>query len=115
MATEPVQVISLCAQWCGTCRDWQPVVAAVATAHPQLQWRWLDIEDEAALLGDLEVETLPTLLVGRGSDVLFYGPVLPKVELLTRLLATLTQAGHPAARVDDEVAGLWQRLRQPTA
>ncbi len=114
MATEPFHIISLCAQWCGTCRDWQPVVDAVAAAHPKMHWRWLDIEDDAALLGDLDVETLPTLLVGRGGDVLFYGPVLPKVELLTRLLSTLTEPGYPVPRVDSDVAALWQRLR-PTA
>lgn len=111
MATEPLHVISLCAQWCGTCRDWRPVVDTVAAAHPQLHWRWLDIEDDASLMGDLEVETLPALLVARGSDVLFYGPVLPKVELLTRLLSTLTEAGHPPARVDGDVVALWHRLR----
>jgi thioredoxin 1 len=114
LATEPFHIISLCAQWCGTCRDWQPVVDAVAAAHPQMSWRWLDIEDDAALLGDLDVETLPTLLVGRGSDVLFYGPVLPKVELLTRLLSTLMEPGYPVPRVDGDVAALWLRLR-PTA
>lgn len=83
----------------------------VARAQPLLRWRWLDIEDEAALLGDLDVETLPTVLVGRGDRVLFFGPVLPRVELLTRLLETLGEPDHPGAPVDDEVAELWRRLR----
>lgn len=87
----------------------------VAAAHTQLRWRWLDIEDEAELLGDLDVETLPTVLVGRGDQVLFFGPVLPRVELLTRLLETLSDPEHPAARADDEVTALWQRLRPATA
>ena len=105
-----MEVICLCAQWCGTCRDWQPVMDETARAHPQLRWRWLDIEDEADLLGDLDVETLPTLLVGRGEQVLFYGPVLPKVELLNRLIETLATQER-AAVVDDEVAALWKRMR----
>lgn len=88
---------------------------AVASAHPQLRWRWLDIEDEAALIGDLDVETLPTVLVGRGDQVLFFGPVLPRVELLTRLLDALAEQAFPAPGVDDDVMALWQRLRrQPT-
>jgi len=87
----------------------------VARTQPQLRWRWLDIEDEAALLGDLDVETLPTVLVGQGDRVLFFGPVLPRVELLTRLLETLGEPDHPAAPVDDEVAELWQRLRATSA
>lgn len=111
MAADPLHVVSLCAQWCGTCRDWKPVIDEAASSLPHLRWRWLDIEDEAALLGDLDVETLPTVLVGRGHRVLFFGPVLPRVELLTRLLETLSEPEHPAAQVDDEVAELWQRLR----
>lgn len=111
MAADTLHVISLCAQWCGTCRDWKPVIDEVASTLPHLRWRWLDIEDEAALLGDLNVETLPTVLVGRGDQVLFFGPVLPRVELLTRLLGTLSEPEHAAPRVDDEVATLWQRLR----
>lgn len=111
MAIEPLHVITLCAQWCGTCRDWRPVVDAVAAGQPQLHWRWLDIEDEADVIGDLEVDTLPTLLVARGGDVLFYGPVLPRVELLTRLLGSLAEPVSPAAGTGDEARALWQRLR----
>lgn len=87
----------------------------VASAHPQLRWRWLDIEDEAALMGDLDIETLPTVLVGRGDQVLFFGPVLPRVELLTRLLEALNQQENPAANVEDDVTALWRRLRQQPA
>jgi thioredoxin 1 len=114
LAADTLHVVCLCAQWCGTCRDWRAVMDEVAGLHPQVQWRWLDIEDEAVLLGELDVETLPTVLVARGPHVLFYGPVLPRAELLTRLIESLSEAGHPAARVDDEVAALWQRLRLPS-
>lgn len=87
------------------------MVDAVALAHPDVRWRWLDIEDEADLLGDLDVETLPTLLVGRGDRVLFYGPVLPKAELLSRLIESLVTREKAASGVDPDAAALWQRLR----
>ena len=35
------------------------------------------------------------------------------LELLTRLLSTLTEPGYPVPRVDSDVAALWQRLRAP--
>lgn len=110
MAAE-LHVVCLCAQWCGTCRDWQPLMDQVAQSHPQMGWRWLDIEDDAELLDDLDVETLPTLLVARGDQVLFYGPVLPKLELLSRLLETFTIQSQGDASITDEVMALWQRLR----
>ena len=102
-------VVSLCAQWCGVCRDWRPVLDQLAGSHPQVAWRWLDIEDEADLLDDLDVETFPTLLVARGPEVLFFGPTLPQAEGLARLLASLRDA-PPAAGVPTAARALWHRL-----
>ncbi len=87
---------------------------ALAASRPGVRWRWLDIEDEADLLGDLDVETLPTLLVGRGDQVLFYGPVLPKVDMLSRLIDALATQERAASGIDADVAALWQRLRNTT-
>lgn len=83
-------VITLCAAWCGTCRDFAPGFQAVAAKHPRLLFRWLDIEDEAAALGDLDVESFPTLLIGgRDGAVRFAGPVLPQPAQIERLLRSL--------------------------
>jgi len=82
-------VICLCAQWCNTCRDYRTVFDQVATAHPALVFRWLDIEDEADTLGDVDVETFPTLVIGDARTVRFAGPILPQVGHLTRLLRSL--------------------------
>lgn len=102
-------VVNLCAQWCGVCRDWQPVIEQASATHPQVHWRWMDIEDEADLLDDLDVETFPTLLVARGAEVLFYGPTLPQPERLARLLESL-QLAPPAAGVPEAAQALWRRL-----
>ena len=82
-------VACLCADWCGTCRDYRPVFDQVTAAHPGIRFLWLDIEDDAALVGDLDIDTFPTVLVGEGERLLFAGPVLPQVAALTRLLAAL--------------------------
>jgi len=82
-------VICLCADWCGTCRDYRAVFDQAAAAHPALAFRWLDIEDEADALGDVDVETFPTLLIGDARVVRFAGPVLPQAGHLARLLRSL--------------------------
>lgn len=86
----PAAVVCLCAAWCGTCGDYRAVFDQAAAAHPRTVFRWLDIEDEADLLGDADVETFPTLLVGDSTArVRFAGPVLPQAGQLTRLLHSL--------------------------
>ncbi|MCZ2495323.1 thioredoxin [Xylophilus sp. Kf1] len=99
-------VVSLCAEWCGVCRDWRATFEGVARRHGHGHFRWLDIEDESDVVGDLDVETFPTILVARGGRVLFLGPVLPQAALFDRLLSSL--------QADDaeipETAALLQRL-----
>lgn len=85
-------VICLCAGWCDTCRDYRAAFDEAAAAHPALAFRWLDIEDEAAALGDVDVETFPTLLIGDARALRFAGPVLPQAGHLARLLQSLGYA-----------------------
>ena len=89
-------VIGFCAQWCGVCREWRSAFDAVQVAHAQDSFAWIDVEDEAGLMGDIDVETFPTLLVGRVGKVLFFGAVLPGAERLERLLTGLDPAGADA-------------------
>ena len=82
-------VICLCADWCGLCRDYRAVLQQVAARYPDSQFAWLDIEDQAELVGDMDIETFPTLLVADEDGVLFLGTLTPHVETLSRLLASL--------------------------
>jgi thiol-disulfide isomerase/thioredoxin len=85
-----VAVVCLCADWCGTCRDFQTGFEQVAASLPQAALRWVDVEDEADVLGDTDIETFPTLLIGgRDGVVRFAGPVLPQPGQIARLLQSL--------------------------
>ena len=83
-------VVCLCADWCGTCREYAQVFEALQQALPAHRYRWIDIEDEADALGDIDVETFPTLVIGgRDGAVRFAGPVLPQPGQIARLLQSL--------------------------
>lgn len=88
-------VICLCADWCGLCRDYKEVFAQVEALHPLSRFVWLDIEDEADWIGDIDVETFPTVLIAEGLDMRFFGPVTPQLQTLSRLLDSLEQASSP--------------------
>ena len=83
-----LDVVCLCADWCGTCREYAQVFEALQQALPAHHYRWIDIEDEADALGDLDIDTFPTLVVGAGA-VQFAGPVLPQAGQIERLLKSL--------------------------
>ena len=78
-------IACLCADWCGTCRDYRAVLEAFAREHRQARCVWIDIEDHADALGsELDVENFPTLLVLRGGAPRFFGTVLPHASTLRR-------------------------------
>lgn len=103
-------VACLCAEWCGTCRDYQALLGAEAQGYPDTAFVWIDIEAQSELVGDLDVETFPTLLVLDGAKVLFFGPVLPGVDPLRRLLRALHDHGGQPVPVDEDVVLLAERL-----
>ena len=108
-------VIALCAQWCNVCRDWRSTFDEVAHARPDMNFAWVDVEDEDESMGDVDIETFPTVLVGRGDEALFLGPVQPAAAQLTRLLASLKHAQTDEALsrppVSSEAGPLLARLQ----
>jgi thiol-disulfide isomerase/thioredoxin len=82
-------VTCLCAEWCDVCREYRDGFVALAPKFPQARFEWLDVEDDAEEVGDVEIENFPTIEVKRGETVLFHGVMLPKHEHLRRLLEEL--------------------------
>ena len=102
-------VICLCADWCGTCRGWRQELAAQARLHPGVAFSWVDIEDEADAVGDVDIETFPTLLIAQGDTPRFLGPVLPHASAIGRLLESL-RADERSIALPAEAGPLLQRL-----
>ena len=109
----PALVACLCAQWCLTCGTYRSVFEALAAEMPQVRFVWVDIEDEADLVDPIEVENFPTLLIGVGSELRFFGTVMPHAETLKRMVQTQL-ATAPASAPDPEVRALLQRLQART-
>lgn len=105
-------VACLCAAWCGVCREWLPLFTEQARAHPHMRFAWVDVEDEDEAMGDVDIETFPTLLVARGDEVLFLGPIPPSATQFTRMLATLQAQPQPAPGLPADAGALLQRLRR---
>lgn len=115
VADDRVTVACLCAGWCGTCTTYRDTLATVAQEHPQLQFAWIDIEDDSDALGDaaLDIENFPTLMLLRGGRPLFHGTVLPHAATLKRMLEALADgslAAGDAAQVPQAMAAAVWRL-----
>jgi len=116
----PVDVACLCAAWCRLCEDYRAVLESLADEFDRtsvaVRWHWVDIEDEADLLGELDVETFPTIIVADADHVRFVGPVAPQRETLRRLLRAMVIDAAPSGPwpavnriVEAVAAGMHQR------
>jgi len=92
-------VICLCAEWCDSCCAYRKEFDARAALTGDAVHAWVDIEDESDWLGDIDIETFPTLLVLCDGEPLFYGPVLPYIDLVDRTLKSLQPSASPALKL----------------
>ena len=102
-------VACLCAQWCGTCRDYRPLFDQLQAEFAAAQFVWIDIEDEADLVDPVEVDNFPTLLVVADGQARFFGTLLPHIDTLRRILQTQLSAER-ASSVAPEAQALAQRV-----
>jgi thioredoxin 1 len=116
MPAAPIHVACLCAAWCRLCDDYAPVLQHVAgeliAAGVALQCHWIDIEDEAELLGDFDVETFSTLVVLDAQSVRFAGPLTPQADTLRRVLRATLQDIAPGPERAEPIEAFARRLRQ---
>jgi thioredoxin 1 len=106
-------VACLCAAWCDTCNGYRAGFDAWSARHPDKCFVWIDIEDQADIMGDIDVDNFPTLLIQRGNTVAFFGTVQPDHGLAERLLmAQVAQMdaadakSHVPASIEQE---MWQK------
>lgn len=111
-STAPLLIAGLCAQWCGTCREYQPLFEQEAHGFAgRADFIWVDVEDHAEVMGPIDVENFPTLLIARDDQVLFFGTVMPHARTLARLVQSALD-GDLKPVPDVSLTGLPQRVRE---
>jgi thioredoxin reductase (NADPH) len=106
-------VIALCAAWCRICGEFADGFDRLARERPDALFLWLDIEDDSAVVGDIEVENFPTLAVYRDGMPAHFGISLPQEAVVRRVLEALATAERSTAAADlPEVETLLQRVRE---
>ncbi len=113
LADRELLVVALCAAWCDTCAEFFEAFEVLAREHDGATFVWLDIEDDASIVGDIDVENFPTLAIFRNGRPQHFGVSLPQAGVVRRVLASLTAASS-AIEVDDAVRRLPRTLARRT-
>ncbi|MCD6026512.1 MAG: thioredoxin [Solimicrobium sp.] len=117
-----VIVACLCAAWCDVCTRYRTQFELFAVQHPELLLLWIDVEDNAELVGDFNVDNFPTILIQQYEVVTYYGTMQPDTNQLSRLLQsqkhktkeqlTIQASLNAQQQLWQREVNLLQRLRQ---
>ena len=104
-----IHIACLCAAWCRLCDEYRAVFDQVVgdwAGGRSVRRHWVDIEDEADLLGELDIETFPTLVVtDRHGALRFAGAITPQPEALQRLLRSVLDESSTEDGASTKVPG----------
>ncbi|PKO29401.1 MAG: hypothetical protein CVU36_12145 [Betaproteobacteria bacterium HGW-Betaproteobacteria-9] len=107
-ASGPIQVLCLCAEWCGSYREYRATFDALKEQRPGCSAHWIDIEELEDYQHDLDISTFPTILIlNAAGELCFSGPVTPHAATLLRLCDSVTSG---ALSISGSHAQTWQPL-----
>jgi thioredoxin reductase (NADPH) len=99
-------VVCFCAAWCDTCDGVRAALERMAARDTANSYIWLDIEDDAALMGDIEVENFPTFAIYSEGRPLFFGVSPPQEGVIVRTLAAFASGDARTIEVPEAVLRL---------
>ena len=114
LADHAFLVLGLCAAWCDICGQFRADFESLAAEAPDKTFVWLDIEDDAEIVGDVDVANFPTIAVFHANRLVHFGVSLPQAGVVGRLLSSLAR-DHREAIADPAVHALRARLRERLA
>jgi thioredoxin 1 len=109
-----IVVVAFCAAWCDTCNEFRFAYERLAAARPGVAFLWLDIEDDAAIAGDVDVENFPTLAIYRGVTPLHFGVSLPHESTVGRLIDAFVHDAEALRDPPHAVRQLPEKLMEPS-
>jgi thioredoxin 1 len=79
---EGIVLIDFWADWCGPCKQFEPVYERVSERHPDITFAKVDTDDQVELANSYGVQSIPTLVIYRDGIPLFGQPgALPEAAL----------------------------------
>ncbi len=69
VASNPISLIKIGAEWCGPCRVLQNTLVAVALTNPNIRLREIDVDDcDEELVNTLGIRNIPVMIINNNGN-----------------------------------------------
>jgi thioredoxin 1 len=76
VSSSEIIILDFWAPWCGPCKQFGPIFEKVAQEYPDILFGKVNTEEEQAIAGHFQIQSIPTVIVLRDNIALFQQPGL---------------------------------------
>jgi len=95
-----IVVFDFWASWCGPCRNFAPVFEEASERHSDIVFGKVDTEDQQQLAMQLQIRSIPTLMVFRENVLVFRQPGALNKDQFESLLAEVKKLDMEEVRAE---------------
>jgi len=97
-----IAIIDFWAPWCGPCKQFGPIFEKVAAEYPDILFGKVNTEEEQAIAGHFQIQSIPTTIILRENIALFQQPGLIPEEALHDLIKQVQELDMDQIRKEIE-------------
>lgn len=83
-----LKIVDIWAEWCRPCKRFDPIFKRVSEKFPDVDFVKVNAEEESDFIDKYGINSIPTVLVMKGEDILFSHPGFMSEELLIEVVNT---------------------------
>jgi thioredoxin 1 len=102
VTSNDIVIIDFWAPWCGPCKQFGPIFEKVAGEYPDILFGKVNTEEEQAIAGHFQIQSIPTTIILRDNIAIFQQPGLLPEEGLKDVIRQVQELDMDMVRKEIE-------------
>lgn len=99
--TNELVILDFWAEWCGPCKRFAPIFSKVSEKYPDVIFGKIDTEAEQELAGHFRIQSIPTIMVIKDSQIIFSQPGALNEEILEQIVEKAIEIDMSQVEVEE--------------